>query len=195
MLTCNIRSQPMHQSLGYAWRQHLQQQKGRLNQTFMSQPCPPRPDSRTPAASLMRGWNTSLHTLTLSGPSIYKFSPLARWQPQSRWSVICELPVWGCYKVSMQLKIHFLLPTWQITVLSHWIDTHIYSHTCTYIAFVTHIHTIELIMLWKKRQLLIDSIVSAWKGLKHFHSLEEIFAATVRLGTCNHHLLCALIQK
>lgn len=161
----------------------------------MSQPCPPRPDSRTPAASLMRGWNTSLHTLKLSGPSIYKFSLLTHWQPQSSWSVICDLPVWGCYKVSMQLKIHFLLPTWQITVLSPWIDTHILTHM--HIHCLCHTQTQHRTNHVGEEKAIINRFhcVGPWKGLKHFHFLEEIFAATVRLGTCNHHLLCALIQK
>lgn len=112
----------------------------------MSQPCPPRPDSRTPAASLMRGWKTCLHTFTLSLPSIYKFSLFTCWQSQSSWSVICNLPVWGCHKVSMQLKVHFLLPTQQITAPRHWIDTHIYSHTHKYCLC----HTCQMLHKWQR---------------------------------------------
>ena len=83
----------------------------------------------------MRGWNTSLYTPTLSSPFIYKFSLLMHWQPLVSYLWPASL---GCNKVSMQLKIHFLLPTWQITALSCCTDTHIYSHTRTNIAFVTY---------------------------------------------------------
>ena len=92
-----------------AWRWPLSsERKGGVAQTFTSHSCPPRPDSRTPAASLMRGWNTpplqTPHILS----SIHLYSSLLVCpQPQSSWPVICDLPVCGCNKVSTQLRIHF----------------------------------------------------------------------------------------
>lgn len=61
-------------------------------------------------------------------PVHFYSSLLTRSQPQSSWPVICDLPVWGCNKVSMQLKIHFPVPTQQITGLSPWIDAHALTH-------------------------------------------------------------------
>lgn len=59
-------------NLENAWRRLLLQRNADVNQPLMSRPCPPRPNSRTPAASLMRGWNTpSLQILTFTHPSMY----------------------------------------------------------------------------------------------------------------------------
>lgn len=88
---------------------HCKERGCSVDQTFTSHPCPPRPDSRTPAASLMRGWNTPpLQTHILSSIHLYSSSPPPMCpQPQSSWPVICDLPVCGCNKVSTQLRIHF----------------------------------------------------------------------------------------
>lgn len=102
--------------------------KEAVDQTFKSHTCPSRPDSRTPAASLMRGWNTPpLCTLPFSHPSIFYFSLPVCPQLQSSCLVICDLPVCRCNKVSAQLRIHF--PGTNATNHSlESLDTHTHTH-------------------------------------------------------------------
>lgn len=67
-------------------------------------------------------------------------SLLTRSQPQSSWPVICDLPVWGCNKVSMQLKIHFPVPTQQITGWGPWIDAHALTRARAHNHCLCHTH-------------------------------------------------------
>lgn len=86
---------------------------GGVNQTFMSQPCPPSSDRKTPAASLMRAWNTPFHLRLLPfSPHPPINIPISSCcshgycRAAGRLFVACQAG--GCNNVSTQLRIHFL---------------------------------------------------------------------------------------
>lgn len=86
---------------------------GGVNQTFMLQLCPPSSGRRTPAAALMRAWNTPFHLRLLpssSHPPVNSPISLCCLQGNFRaagWLfVACQAG--GCNNVSTQLRIHFL---------------------------------------------------------------------------------------
>lgn len=101
-------SKPAILNLTNAWRQPLFWRAGCVNQTFLSHPLPTQTWQHDTCSLTDEGMKYSLPANSYVSTSTHLYSSLLMCsQPQSSWPVICDLPVWGCNKVSTQLRIHF----------------------------------------------------------------------------------------